>query len=152
MLAPKHGFHWNEAVTTELLCRWPLLSAMQNTQQLDARRSWLNAIDNDKWSPADNQFARTLSAASPADFRVLNQLADLVLDPVALLDGRLWAIVGDVVELRIPALNRLGEPDQLQTLPPSSRLTSLARFVAQLAFASSFETHLVFGSSASRMA
>lgn len=126
----------------------PLLRTVQYPQQFDPLGAGLDAVDRDERRFADNQFSRALLAARPTQFRVLDQPPDVLRDPVALLDGRLGVVLRDVVQLRIPVRDRSGEPYQPQAVLPA-RLSNSARCVAQLASASSFDIHTVFGSSAS---
>jgi len=75
------------ACALELRGWWPPLRAMQHAHKLDAFSSRLDAIDHDKGRAANNQLAGALVSPWPAHFRVIDQLAYLVLDSVALLDG-----------------------------------------------------------------
>lgn len=79
---------------------------MQQAQKLDTFSLWLHSVHNNKRGAAYDQFAGALFAPSAAHFRVFDQLAHLVSYTVALLNGGLDAVLGDVIQLRVPVSNR----------------------------------------------
>ena len=129
--------------------RGPRLRSVQKAHQFDWFGPRPHAVDDDERRAADDQFARLLHATRAAQVGVRKQLFYLVLDAVAQLDSRPGVVLGDVVELRITAGNLSGQPLKPQAPSRSTRLTRAALFFAQLAFASSCDTHSAAGSSAS---
>ena len=87
----------------------PLLRTVQQAQQLDALA--VDAIDHDERCAADDEFAGAWLASNSAQFRVLNQLAHLVSDSVALLNRCAGAVLGDEVNLLVAVRQRFAQPD-----------------------------------------
>ena len=83
---------------------------MQHAQQFDALGSRPHAVHHDKWRAADNQFARAFPSPWSTHFRVIDQLAYLMLDAVAVFDRRLAVFSGDIVDLCVTVRNCPGEP------------------------------------------
>ena len=121
--------------------RGPRLRSVQQAHQFNSFGPRPHAINHDERRAADDPFARLRHAARAAQVGVRKQLFYLILDAVALLDSRPGVVLGDVVELRITAGNRCGQPQKFQAPPRGTRLTRAALFFAQLAFASSCDTH-----------
>lgn len=122
---------------------------MQQPDQFDSLRAGLVSINHDELRVADDQFTRALHAAWTAYFRLVDQLAYLIVYAVTLLNGRARVVLGNVINLCVTVRNSPWEPFEPQAFVPSVRLTSAARFLAQLDLATSCGTHFVFGSSAS---
>ena len=86
------------------------IAAMQQAQQLYALGSRPHAVHHDKGRAADNQLARAFASPRSAHFRVIDQLACLALDSIAMFDGRLGIFAGDIVDLCVTVRNRPGKP------------------------------------------
>ena len=83
---------------------------------------------------------------------MVDQQADLICYAITLLNGGLDTVLRNVVELRVAVVNCPVQPYQVHTAPALTLLANAARFVAQLVFASSFDTHVAFASSACAIA
>lgn len=70
-----------------MLSNWPLLRAVQHAQQFNTFRARSHPVNDDEGSARDDQLERVLRSAFPTYPGMLDQLAYLVIDVVALLDG-----------------------------------------------------------------
>jgi hypothetical protein len=132
---------------------WPLLGTMQDTQSLDALRTPSHPVDDNKRCSGDHQLSGTTLSSHPSHRRVIGQQVDLVLDPVAVLDGGAHIVGRNIVKLRVSICECPREPSNDQALSPAAiRAASAARVFAHPFLASALLTQTVAGSSASRMA
>ena len=78
---------------------------MQQAQHLDART--LDSVDHDERRTADHQLTGTVAPARATEVGMPGQLQHLALDFVTLLDRRLRATLGNVIELIVAVRNGL---------------------------------------------
>ena len=128
----------------------PRLRGMQHTNNLNSFYFGENSIDHYKICPGNHQLASAFFTPSMADLWMCGKMINLLLDTFVLLNSCLWICFSDVINQFIPVCNCLWQPNNDHD-PASMRFSKARRLAAKCFCASSFETHWVFGSSASLM-